>query len=121
MENSQPQRKAQAAPKDNVPGLDPINGLQAAESSPDPASAPVSDGNDGQAGTQAAAGVEQDAINPHGNPPAAAEQYVKDRSRKAIQGLTPADRKKGQPLEKAEQGRAGRKKAGRKGKQDVAL
>ncbi|KAI7373055.1 hypothetical protein KC336_g20493, partial [Hortaea werneckii] len=121
VEDSQPQRKAQAAPKDNAPGLDPINGLQAAESSSDPASAPDNDGDDGQGDAQAAAGVEQDDINPHGNPPAAAEQYVKDRSRKAIHGLTPADRKLGQSLEKSTPERAGRKKAGRKGKQDVAL
>ncbi|KAI6883045.1 hypothetical protein KC318_g16400, partial [Hortaea werneckii] len=122
VEDAQLQRKAQAAPKDTVPGLDPINGLQAAESLPDPASIPDSDVDQGQGVAQAAAAAEEDAINPHGNPPAAAEQYVKDRSRKAIQGLTPADRKKGQPLEKKPaSGRAGRKKAGRKGKQDVAL
>ncbi|KAI7202204.1 Mannan polymerase II complex ANP1 [Hortaea werneckii] len=122
VEDAQPQHKPQAAPKDTVPGLDPINGLQAAESLPDPASPSDSDVAQGQDGAQAAAAAQEDAINPHGNPPAAAEQYVKDRSRKAIQGLTPADRKKGQPLEKKPaSGRAGRKKAGRKGKQDVAL
>ncbi|KAI7672336.1 hypothetical protein KC319_g5340, partial [Hortaea werneckii] len=121
VEDSQPQRKQESARKDTGPGLDPVNGLQAAESVPDPASVSDGDGDDGRGDAQAAAAAEEDTINPHGNPPAAAEQYVKDRSRKAMHGLTPADRKKGQPLEKGEQGRAGRKKAGRKGKQDVAL